>query len=107
MDQTHNWRFFRSARRVQVKIESGEDLAHLTELDPKLWTALAAPTTGVRFDARTLALMDTDGDGRVRLPEVLAALDYLKGKGVDWNALFTQDPATRKRSTRSWPRRPI
>lgn len=96
MDQTHNWRFFRSARLVQVKIENGEDLAHLTELDPKLWTALAAPTTGVRFDARTLALMDTDGDGRVRLPEVLAALDYLKGKGVDWNALFTQDPADKE-----------
>ena len=88
MDKGYQWRFFRTARLAQVKIENGEDLAHLGELDRKLWTALAAPVTGVRFDARTLALMDTDGDGRVRLPEVLAAVDYLKAKGVDLNELF-------------------
>ena len=50
--------------------------------DLKNWYAIACPTTGVRFDLRTLQLMDTDGDGRVRSPEVQAALDYLKGKGV-------------------------
>ena len=50
--------------------------------DLKNWYAIACPTTGVRFDLRTLQLMDTDGDGRVRSPEVQAALDYLKEKGV-------------------------
>ena len=55
--------------------------------DLKEWYAIACPTTGVRFDLRTLQLMDTDGDGRVRSPEVQAALDYLKGKGVTLDEL--------------------
>ena len=50
--------------------------------DLKNWYAIACPTTGVRFDLRTLELMDSDHDGRVRSPEVQAALDYLKAKGV-------------------------
>lgn len=50
--------------------------------DLKQWYAIACPTTGVRFDLRTLELMDADHDGRVRTPEVLAALEYLKTKGV-------------------------
>ena len=50
--------------------------------DLKDWYAIACPTTGVRFDLKTLAMLDTDGDGRVRSPEVQAALEYLKGKGV-------------------------
>ncbi len=50
--------------------------------DLKQWYAIACPTTGVRFDLRTLELMDSDHDGRVRSPEVQAALEYLKGKGV-------------------------
>ena len=95
MKTGYNWRFFKTARLAQVKIENGEDLAHLAELDRKLWTALSSPTTGVRFDARTLALMDTDGDGRIRVPEVLAAIDFLKGKGVNLDDLFKENPDDR------------
>ncbi|MBO7721631.1 MAG: hypothetical protein J6T01_04405, partial [Kiritimatiellae bacterium] len=50
--------------------------------DLKTWYAIACPTTGVRFDLRTLELMDADHDGRVRTPEVIAAIEYLKAKGV-------------------------
>ena len=50
--------------------------------DLKQWYAIACPTTGVRFDLRMLELMDTDKDGRVRSPEVKAALEYLKAKGI-------------------------
>ena len=46
--------------------------------DLKQWYAIACPTTGVRFDLRTLELMDSDHDGRVRSPEVKAAIEYLK-----------------------------
>ena len=95
MKTGYNWRFFKTARLAQVKIENGEDLAHLAELDRKLWTALSSPTTGVRFDARMLALMDTDGDGRIRVPEVLAAIDFLKGKGVNLDDLFKENPDDR------------
>lgn len=50
--------------------------------DLKTWYAISCPTTGVRFDLRTLELMDTDHDGHVRTPEVLAAIEFLKSKGV-------------------------
>ena len=49
--------------------------------DLKQWYAIACPTTGVRFDLRTLELLDTDHDGRVRSPEIEAALQYLKDAG--------------------------
>ena len=45
--------------------------------DLKEWYALACPVKGQRFDQRTLELMDTNGDGRLRSDEVLAAIDYL------------------------------
>ncbi|MFG5409993.1 hypothetical protein ABXN37_20195 [Piscinibacter sakaiensis] len=54
-------------------LRSGADLAHLHELDQKLWVALACPTQGLEIDARTLTLIDADHDGRLRAPEVVAA----------------------------------
>lgn len=70
------WRFFRAGGFDQVKIETGADIAHLDELDQKLWVALACPTQGLEFDTRTLQLVDTDKDGRVRAPEVIAAAKW-------------------------------
>jgi hypothetical protein len=52
---------------------------NLDQLDQKLWVALACPTTGVEFDAATLALIDTDKDGRVRAPELIAAVKWAGG----------------------------
>ena len=69
------WRFFRAGGFDQVKLETGSDLMALDQLDLKLWVALACPTTGLEFDKATLALIDTDKDGRVRAPEVIAADD--------------------------------
>lgn len=73
----YNWKFFKSARCVQVKLEKGSDIAALAELDQKLWTVMSAATDGLRFDAGTLKLLDSDGDGRVRVPEVLAAVEWM------------------------------
>ncbi|MBB6562324.1 hypothetical protein HNP48_005034 [Acidovorax soli] len=69
----HAWQFFRAGGVDQVIIQSGDDIAHLAELDQKLWVALACPTRGIEFDERTLDLIDTDQDGRIRPPELLAA----------------------------------
>jgi len=80
----HTWRFFRSGGFDQVSLETADDLRHLEHLDPKLWTALACPTTGLEFDPRTLALIDTDNDGHIRVPEVLAA--------VKWACAMLKDP---------------
>ena len=55
--------------------------------DLKDWYAISCPTTGVRFDLRTLELMDVDHDGRVRSNEVTAAIEYLKAKGVSPDGL--------------------
>jgi hypothetical protein len=84
----HAWRFFRCGGFDQVAIETGADLRHLSELDPKLWTALSCPTTGLEFDARTLALLDTDGDGQIRVPEIVAAVGWACRMVKDPQALF-------------------
>lgn len=87
----HRWKFFRIGGFDQVAIETGEDLRHLDDLDPKLWTVLSCPTTGLEFDARTLALMDTDADGQIRVPEILAAVRWACERVKDPQALFGDD----------------
>jgi hypothetical protein len=72
----HIWSFFRAGGFDQVRITSGSDLASLAELDQKLWVALACPATGLEFDEKTLAMMDSDKDGRIRAPEVIAAAKW-------------------------------
>jgi hypothetical protein len=72
----HRWRFFRAGGFDQVKICSGLDLANLDSLDQKLWVALACPTRGLDFDPRTTELIDTDKDGRIRVPELIAAAKF-------------------------------
>jgi hypothetical protein len=84
----HRWRFFRYGGFDQVAIETGDDLRHLAELDPKLWTALSCPTTGLEFDSRTLALIDGDGDGQIRVPEILGAVQWACRMVKDPQALF-------------------
>jgi hypothetical protein len=76
---SYTWKFFRAGGFNQVIIGSGSDLANLDQLDQKLWVALACPTTGVEFDKTTLALIDTDKDGRVRAPELIAAAKWACG----------------------------
>ena len=84
----YNWKFFKSARCVQVKLENGADLAALGELDEKLWTVISASTEGLRFDPATLKLLDTDGDGRIRVPEVREAVAWMKVRFKDLQFLF-------------------
>ena len=72
----HAWKFFRAGGFDQVKLETGADLMNLDQLDQKLWVALACPTTGLEFDPKTAALIDTDKDGRMRAPEVIAAAKW-------------------------------
>jgi hypothetical protein len=73
---THTWRFIRAGGFDQVYLASGDDLMALDQLDPKLWVALSCPTRGVEFDTITLGLIDTDHDGRIRVPEIIAATKW-------------------------------
>src|SRR5208337_3570084 len=79
MVENYTWKFFRAGGFDQVKLETGADLANLGQLDQKLWVALACPTRGLEFDSRTLDLVDTDKDSRVRVPEVIAAAKWATG----------------------------
>jgi hypothetical protein len=72
----HRWRFFSAGGFDQVRLDTGADLVHLSELDQKLWVALSCPTAGLELDERTLALIDSDADGHVRAPELIAAIDW-------------------------------
>ncbi|MFA4970897.1 MAG: hypothetical protein WC540_14835, partial [Sulfuritalea sp.] len=82
---SHTFKFFRAGGFDQVRIDTATDLLALKELDQKLWVALSCPVKGIEFDTRTLALIDTDKDGHVRAPELLAA--------IDWAAARLNDPA--------------
>lgn len=85
----HKWRWFRAGRIDQVSLVTGEDIANLSSLDKKYFMAMSMPVKSVRFDKRMLEFMDADKDGRIRISEVLAAIEFLKSKGVDLNTLFT------------------
>jgi hypothetical protein len=80
----HKWRFFRSGGFDQVRLETGADVKALNQLDPKLWATLSCPTSGLEFDDRTLRLIDHDGDGRIRVPEIIGA--------VEWTASVLKNP---------------
>lgn len=84
----HRWRFFRAGGFDQLRLDSAADLRGLLSLDQKLWLALACPTGSVEFDRRTLALIDRDGDGRIRAPELLAAVDWTLRMLTDAEACF-------------------
>jgi MFS family permease len=73
---THVWKFFRTGGIDQVALETGADLLALDQLDQELWVALSCPVKGLELDERTLALIDTDGDGRIGVPEVIAAVSW-------------------------------
>lgn len=72
----HTFNFFRAGGFNQVRLASGADLLNLDQLDQKLWVALACPTQGLVFDPRTLQLIDSDGDGRIRANELIAACKW-------------------------------
>ena len=82
----HSWKFFPTGGLDQVALESADDLLNLDQLDQKLWVALSCPVKGLELDEATLKLIDSDGDGRIRVPELLAAIKWagprLKDVGV-------------------------
>ncbi len=93
MAHTHTWNFFRTGGLDQVSLTTGADLLNLENLDQKLWVALSCPVKGLELDEATLKLIDEDGDGRIRVPELLAAIkwatprlkdvgDLLKGEAI-------------------------
>ncbi|XKM12549.1 hypothetical protein RCS94_05870 [Orbaceae bacterium ac157xtp] len=86
--KNYPWQFQRLGGLDQVLITSAEDIAHLDELDPKLWVALSCPASGLEFDTKTLSLLDLDKDDRIRIPDVIAAVKWLKSKLIRLDSLI-------------------
>src|SRR5271165_6665364 len=93
MAANHTWRFFRAGGFDQVRLDTGADLLALDQLDQKLWVALACPTSGLEFDSKTLALIDTDNDGRIRPPELIAAVQWAAACLKSPDELLKSSPA--------------
>ena len=75
---------------TRVKIQSGDDIRHLGELDQKMWTVLSCPVTGLEIDERSLRLMDTDGDGQLHVTEVIKTAEWLSATLRNLDTLYLQ-----------------
>ncbi len=91
----HTWCCFRTGGLDQVHLRSGSDIDSLEHLDQKLWTALSCPVQGVHFDNATMKLLDSDKDGRVRVPEILQAVAWLKTRLASLDSLLSGTDAVR------------
>ena len=86
----YKWSFANVGGVTRVRIQSAEDIRHLGELDKKMWTVLSCPTTGLEISAESLSLMDQDGDGKLRLKEVVATAEWLCANLKNPDTLFAQ-----------------
>jgi hypothetical protein len=89
----HPWQFYRIGGLDQVVLTSGADLLALEHLDPKLWVALSCPVRGLELDERSLQLVDQDGDGRIRVPDILGTIRWSAGFLTDVGELLKGDDA--------------
>ena len=78
-DRKYKWNFESIGGTTRVKITTGEDIAHLSELDPKMWTVLACPVNGLEIDEKSLLYMDCDGDGKLRINDVICTSKWITG----------------------------
>ena len=84
----YKWQYCSLGGTKRVCITRGEDIAHLGELDQKLWTVLSCPVKGLELDERTLDLIDYDRDGKIRADEVITAADWLCSVVKDKNKIL-------------------
>ena len=51
-DQKYKWEFENIGGCSRVRISSGNDIAHLDELDIKMWTVLSCPAKGLEIEEK-------------------------------------------------------
>ena len=78
-DQNYKWQFENIGGCSRVKISSGQDIAHLDELDTKMWTVLSCPIKGLEIDEKSLKYMDFDADGKIRVNDVVGVSKWITG----------------------------
>ena len=87
-DGKYKWEFENIGGSSRVRITTGEDIAHLHELDPKMWTVLSCPVKGLEIDEKSLNYMDCDGDGKLRVNDVICMSRWLTGALKDPDLLL-------------------
>lgn len=88
----HIWSFSTVGGVKRVNLESGADLQNLANLDPKLWTALSCPVDGLEIDKKTLKIIDVDNDGKIRVPELIEAAEWVTSILKNPDDLLKQEP---------------
>ena len=73
----HVWNYDNVGGSTRVKITTGADIAHLGELDPKKWTVLSCPSTGLEIDEKSLKYIDTDKDCRIRVNDIVTTAQWM------------------------------
>ena len=86
----HKWTFASVGNVTRVTIHTGEDIRHLGELDKKMWTVLSCPVSGLEISEASLSLMDVDGDGKLRVADVVATADWLCAMLHKPDSIFAQ-----------------
>lgn len=86
------WRFFRAGGFEQIVLNNADDLINLKQLDQKLWATLACPVDNLAIDKAMLGYLDVNNDGRIRAPEVVAAIDWLLERLATAEVLFQSRP---------------
>ncbi len=86
----YKWTFANVGGATRVRIKTGEDIRHLGELDQKMWTVLSCPTTGLEISEESLKLMDIDGDGQLRVKEVIGTAEWLCANLKDPDTLLAK-----------------
>lgn len=90
-EKAYEWKFSTIGGVTRVNIETGDDIAHLGDLDQKMWTVLSCPVKGLEIDERTLHLMDNDNDDKIRVVEVIDAANWLTRVLKDNNLLLKRE----------------
>ena len=78
-DKKYKWEFDNIGGSSRVRINSGEAVARLAELDPKMWTVLSCPIKGLEIDEKSLAYIDIDSDGKIRVNDIIATAEWVTG----------------------------
>ena len=77
--QKYKWNFDNIGGCSRVRIASGQDIAHLDELDVKMWTVLSCPVKGLEIEEKSLKYMDRDADGKIRVNDVISVAKWMTG----------------------------
>lgn len=89
----HTWTYANIGGNTRVIIKNGKDIQHLAELDEKLWTVLACPTSGLEIADESLQLMDANGDKKIHVADVIATAQWLCQMLRDPQVLFNASDA--------------